>query len=141
MDDIIVDIEEEDGTTTECQVICMFEYEENAYAALVPTAEGADEAYLFGVTFEDQGEEMEFTLENIEDDKLLEELGEVFMSIMEQSADDDEDEAISSIGDELPDGITISGDTAGDPESHERIIAGNDDDSYWDQFINKKLDE
>ena len=78
MEDVILTIEEEDGTKTECQVICMFEYEDRAYAALTPTDEDIAEAYLFAVTLEDQGDEVEFTIENIEDDALLEEVGQDF---------------------------------------------------------------
>ena len=85
MDDIILDIEEEDGTTTECQVIAMFEYDDAAYAALTPTDENIAEAYLFAVEFEDQGDEVEFTLSNIDDPKLLEEVGGVFESMMTES--------------------------------------------------------
>ena len=124
MEDIIVTIEEDDGTETECQVICMFEYDERAYAALTPTDEDAEEAYLFSVTFEDQGDEMEFTLENIDNDELLEEVAKVFESIIGQDED------------ELPEGVSIDSD-----DSHKSIISDGDDDSYWDQFINKKLED
>ena len=138
LDDIIVSIEEDDGTETECQVICMFEYEEKAYAALTPTDPNNDDAYLFGVTFEEQGDEVEFTLENIADDELLEELAEVFTSIMEQAAEDG-DGTEGSI--ELPDGVVVEPAAGGDAESHERVVSGGDDESYWDQFINKKLED
>ncbi len=134
LEDIIVTIEEDDGTETECQVICMFEYDEKAYAALTPTDENNDDAYLFGVTFEEQGDEFEFTLENIDNDELLEEVAQVFTSIMEQ-AGGESDESI-----ELPDGVVVEP-AGGDAESHERIVTGGDDDSYWDQFINKKLED
>ena len=124
MDDIILDIEEEDGTTTECQVIAMFEYDDAAYAALTPTDESIAEAYLFAVEFEDQGDEVEFTLSNIDDPKLLEEVGSVFESIMEQVDDDGE----------LPENIEIdTDDSSQGPDG--------DDDSQWDEFIHKKLDE
>lgn len=133
LDDIIVTIEEDDGSETECQVICMFEYDEKAYAALTPTDENIAEAYIFSVTFEDQGEEMEFTLENIDDEELLAEVGEVFTSIMGQA---DEDEA-------LPDGVSIDkpGISLNPQDSHNAVISDGDDDSYWDQFINKKLED
>lgn len=124
MDDIILDIEEEDGTTTECQVIAMFEYDDAAYAALTPTDENIAEAYLFAVEFEDQGDEVEFTLSNIDDPKLLEEVGGVFESIMEQVDDDGE----------LPENIEIDTDDSSEG-------ADGDDDSKWDEFIHKKLDE
>ena len=133
LEDLIVTIEEDDGSETECQVICMFEYDEKAYAALTPTSEDSEEAYLFSVTFEEQGDEVEFTLENIDDDDLLAELAEVFSHIMEESGET-ADEA-------LPEGISIEPPAGGNGESHNRVISGADDDSYWDQFINKKLDD
>ncbi|MBO4395233.1 MAG: DUF1292 domain-containing protein [Eubacterium sp.] len=136
LEDIVVTIEEEDGTEIECQVICMFEYEEKAYAALTPTDEDSEDAYIFGVSFEEQGDEVEFTLENIDDDELLEELSQVLMQIMEE-ADDDEG-ADGSV--ELPDGVIVEP-AGGNAESHERVVTGGDDDSYWDQFINKKLED
>ena len=110
LDDVIVTIEEENGTQTECQVICMFEYEDKAYAALTPTDDEIAEAYLFGVTFEDQGDEIEFTIENIEDE-------------------------------DLPDGVSIDSNDADDGESNRATLPGDDDDAYWDQFINKKLED
>ncbi len=132
LDDIIVTIEEEDGTQTECQVICMFEHKDKAYAALTPTDDDIAEAYLFGVTIEDQGDEMEFTIENIDDDDLLAEVGEVFEAIMAEVNDDDDDE--------LPEGVSIEPAEA-DSNPHESKLPGDDDDSFWDQFINKKLED
>jgi len=129
MEDVILTIEEEDGTETECQVICMFEYEDKAYAALTPTDENIAEAYLFGVTFEDQGDEVEFTIENIEDEELLEEVGHVFETIMNEADDDD-----------LPEGVTIDPPQGGADE-HTMQLTGDDDEEYWNQFINKKLED
>ena len=125
MEDIILDIEEEDGTTTQCQVIAMFEYEDAAYAALTPTDDEIAEAYLFAVEFEDQGDEVEFTLSNIDDQKLLDEVGSVFESIMEQV---DENGEIPRI----------------EADTDDRYASESDDDDgddQWDEFIHKKLDE
>ena len=133
MEDVIVTIEEEDGTETECQVICMFEYEEKAYAALTPTDESIAEVYLFGVTFEDQGDEVEFTIENIDDDDLLEEVGHVFETIMAEASDEDDDD--------LPDGVVIDPPTGGSGDMHTMTLPGDDDEEYWNQFINKKLED
>ena len=66
----------------------MFEYEDLAYAALTPTDEDAAEAYIFSVEYEDQGDEMEFTLTNIDDEKKLEEVGKVFMQLMSEAEED-----------------------------------------------------
>ncbi len=131
LDDIIVTIEEEDGTETECQIICMFEYDDKAYAALTPTDENIAEAYLFGLTIEEQGDEMEFTIENIDDPSVLEEVSKVFESIMEEASDDED----------LPEGVTIEPSADPGTGSHVQKLPGDDDDAYWDQFINKKLEE
>ncbi|MCH5264965.1 MAG: DUF1292 domain-containing protein [Lachnospiraceae bacterium] len=98
-EEIILNLELEDGGEIECQVECIFEYDGNHYAALIPTDEMLEERYFFGVEMEDKGEETEFTLTNIEDDDLLEELSEAY----EEAEDGDESE--------------------------------------WDEFINKKLDD
>ncbi len=129
LEDVILTIEEEDGTKTECEVICMFEYDDKAYAALTPTDENISEAYLFGVTFEDQGDEIEFTIENIEDEGLLEEVGQVFESIMADAMGDDD----------LPEGVVIDDEPKGDPNTFK--VDSDDDEEYWNQFINKKLED
>ena len=142
LDDIFLTIEEEDGTETECQMICLFEYNDRAFAALTPVDEAINEAYLFAAIVDQQGDEIEFTIENINDDELMEEVSQVFTSIMEQAAeaeDDDEDEDIPDITEDLK-GISIEP-TVNNGESHERTIVGNDDEAYWDQFINKKLED
>ena len=133
IDDIIVNIEEDDGTETECQVICMFEYGEKAYAALSPTDENIAEAYLFEVTIENKGDEMEFTMENILDDDLLAELSEVFNNIMAQNEESED----------LPEGVSIDrlGLSLEQHDPHNAVISDDGDDAYWDQFINKKLED
>ena len=137
LDDIFLTIEEDDGSETECQLICLFEHKEKAYAALTPVDENIAEAYLFAAEIEAQGDELEFTISNIDDEALMEELGEVFTSIMEEA---EADEGIPDISEDLK-GISVSTEDP-DPESHQRIISpGNDSDSYWDQFINKKLED
>ncbi len=85
-EEIILNLELEDGSELECQVECVFEYDGENYAALIPTDEQLEERYFFGVEIEDKGEETEFTLTNIEDDDLLEELAEAY-----EDAEDGED--------------------------------------------------
>lgn len=89
-EEIILSLELEDGSELECQVICIFEYGDDNFAALTPTDESIEEIYFFGVEMKDLGEETEFTLNNIEDDDLLEELSDVFDSLMEEDDDDGE---------------------------------------------------
>ena len=114
MDDVILEIEDENGTKIECQVIAMFEYEDEAYAALTPTDEDNNDAYLFRLQIEDQGDELEFTLDNIDDEEKLEEVGQVFTQILEQAGEDDDEDSYAS--DDEP-------------------------DDEWDEFIHKKIEE
>ncbi len=93
-EEIIVNLELEDGSEIECQVICIFEYGDDNYAALTPTDESIEEIYFFGLEMEDLGEETEFTLSNIEDDDLLEELSDVFDELMDEDDDGEWDEFI-----------------------------------------------
>lgn len=119
IEEIIVTLELEDEGEVECEVICIFEYGESDYAALTPTDESIEELYFFGVQMEEQGDEVEMTLENIEDEELLEELGEAFDQLMNE---DEEDELEAMLPEDK--------DTDDD----------DDDDSKWDEFITKKLD-
>ncbi len=119
IEEIIVTLELEDEGEVECEVICIFEYGESDYAALTPTDESIEELYFFGVQMEEQGDEVEMTLENIEDEELLEELGEAFDQLMNE---DEEDELEAMLPEE------------------EDTDEDDDDDSKWDEFITKKLD-
>ncbi|MCH5251377.1 MAG: DUF1292 domain-containing protein [Lachnospiraceae bacterium] len=83
-EEIIVNLELEDGSEIECQVICIFEYGDDNYAALTPTDDSIEEIYFFGLEMQDLGEETEFTLSNIEDDDLLDELADVFDELMDE---------------------------------------------------------
>lgn len=84
IEEIIVNLELEDGGEVECEVICIFEYDGNDYAALTPTDESIAELYFFGLEMEEKGDETEFTLLNIEDEDLLEELGDAYDEMMDE---------------------------------------------------------
>lgn len=120
IEEIIVTLELEGEGEVECEVICIFEYGESDYAALTPTDESIEELYFFGIQMEEQGDEVEMTLENIEDDELLEELAQAFDQLMNEDEQEDELEAM------LP--------------QEEESTDDDDDDSKWDEFITKKLD-
>lgn len=120
IEEIIVTLELEGEGEVECEIICIFEYGESDYAALTPTDESIEELYFFGIEMEEQGDEVEMTLENIEDDDLLEELGQAFDQLMNEDEQEDELEAM------LP--------------QEEESTDDDDDDSKWDEFITKKLD-
>lgn len=120
IEEIIVTLELEGEGEVECEVICIFEYGESDYAALTPTDESIEELYFFGIQMEEDGDEVEMTLENIEDEGLLEELAEAFDQLMNEDEQEDELEAM------LP--------------QEEESTDDDDDDSKWDEFITKKLD-
>lgn len=119
IEEIIVTLELEGDGEVECEIICIFEYDGNNYAALTPTDENIAELYFFGIEMDEQGDEVEMNLSNIDDDALLEELAEAFDQLMNDGEEDDLEAAIGMDEDE---------------ENEE------DDDSQWDEFINKKLD-
>ena len=100
IEEMILTLEDEDGTSMDCQILQIFEYEGREYAAATPVDEDNNEIYFFGWEAEENGEEVEISLENLEDEELLQELFNVFMESLE-----------------------------------------DEDDSKWDEFINKKLED
>ena len=120
IEEIVVTLELEGEGEVECEIICIFEYDGKDFAALTPTDESVEELYFFGIETDEKGGEIEITLENIEDDELLEELAAAFDQLM---SDDEEDDIEAAIGM-----------NADDEEADE-----DDDDSRWDEFITKKL--
>ena len=120
IEEIVVTLELEGEGEVECEIICIFEYDGKDFAALTPTDESVEELYFFGIEMDEKGGEIEITLENIEDDELLEELAAAFDQLM---SDDEEDDIEAAIG--------MNADDEEDDE--------DDDDSRWDEFITKKL--
>lgn len=118
IEEINVTLELEGEGEVECEVICIFEYGDSNFAALTPTDESREELYFFGIEMEENGDEVELSLENVEDDELLEELAAAFDELMNE-----EDEIEAAIG--------------MDEEEEEDE---DEDDSRWDEFITKKLD-
>ncbi len=109
IEEMKVDLQLEDGSTLECEVIYIFEWGGDDYAALTPVDESIEEIYFFGIEIEDKGGEPEITLLQIDDEEALEALADAFDEMLdEEEFDEDEDVA--------------------------------EDDSKWDEFINKKLD-
>lgn len=51
-----VELQLEDGSTLECEVIYIFEWGGDDYAALTPVDESIEEIYFFGIEIEDKGE-------------------------------------------------------------------------------------
>lgn len=86
----------EDGTELECDVILMFEINENEqnYVALYPSSGEPDEIYLFRCSEYDGGENLD--IEEIDDEDEYKLVCETFDEIMEQDEwndlmDDDDD--------------------------------------------------
>lgn len=120
IEEIIVTLDLEDDGEVECEILCIFEYGDSDYAALTPTDESVEELYFFGIQMEEQGDDVEITLDNIEDEQLLEELAAAFEQIMSEDEEDDLEAML--------------------PEEEEEDNDDDDDDSKWDEFITKKLD-
>ena len=57
IEEMKVDLQLEDGSTLECEVIYIFEWGGDDYAALTPVDESIEEIYFFGIEIEDKGGE------------------------------------------------------------------------------------
>ena len=102
----------------ECQLVCIFEYNEQDYAAFTEIDNDENELYLFTVDAKRKHRETNFEFNIIEDEDLLDELIEVLQQITDEEFDDEDDMSIDEDSDEDDD----------------------EDDSKWDEFITKKLD-
>ncbi len=104
IEEMKVELELEDGGTLECEVIYIFEWDGNDYAALTPVDDSIEEVYFFGIEIENNGGEPEITLLQIEDDETLEAIADAFDEMLDEEEFEEED-------------------------------------SEWDEFINKKLED
>lgn len=118
LEDAVITLESEDGDSIECQLICIFEYNEQDYAAFAEIDNEEHEVYFFTLRAKEKKKETEFEFSIVDEDELLDELLAVLQEITDAESnvifDDGEDEEEDDFDDE--------------------------DDSKWDQFINKKLD-
>ena len=83
----IVDITDEDGNVTKCEVYDVVEFEDKTYALLLPLDEDEEDAELIVLEYIEEGEECYF--QNIEDE---EEFDKVCEYIQTLEYDDDEEE-------------------------------------------------
>lgn len=115
LEDLTLTMEDEDGTTTECELQFVFEYEGQDYGAFCEAENDTGEFYFFSINGQTNWKgETELEIEPVEEDSLLENLVEILQQIIDdEMGEDDEDEV------ELED---------------------DEDDSIWDEFINKKLE-
>lgn len=119
LENAVVTLESEDGESMECQLACVFEYNDQDYAAFTEIDNEENEVYLFTLTAVPKKKETEFEFNMVEDEDLLDELIEVLQQIMDAELEDE-------------DGPVIDEDEDDDDE--------DEDDSRWDEFITKKLD-
>jgi hypothetical protein len=103
IEEMQVSLELEDGSTLDCEVIYIFEWNGDDYAALTPVDEQIEEIYFFGIEIDGSGDEPEITLLQIDDEDVLEAITDAFDEMLDEEEFDEED-------------------------------------SQWDEFINKKLD-
>lgn len=93
IEEMSVELELEDGTMLECEVLYIFEWDGNDYAALTPVDESIEEIYFFGIEIGDNGGEPEITLLQIEDEEVLDALADAFDEMLdEEEFEDEEDE-------------------------------------------------
>ncbi len=117
LEDAVITLESEEGESMECRLVCIFEYNEEDYAAFTEIDNDENEVYLFSVKAKQNKKETEFEFNIIEDEDLLDELIEVLQQITEDEFGDEDD-------------LIIDDEQDDDDE---------DDDSKWDEFITKKL--
>lgn len=93
IEEMSVELELEDGTMLECEVLYIFEWDGDDYAALTPVDESIEEIYFFGIEIGDNGGESEITLLQIEDEEVLDALADAFDEMLdEEEFEDEEDE-------------------------------------------------
>ena len=110
IEEMTISLELEDGSTLECEVIYIFEWNGDDYAALTPVDETIEEIYFFGIEADTKGGQPEITLLQIEDEEMLDAISDAFDEMLdEEEFGEDEDE-------------------------------DDEEDGRWDEFINKKLD-
>lgn len=89
-EDICVTVELDDGTEIDCEILTIFEVDEQDYIVLTPSDGSEDEeetpVYIYRY-FED--EEGNPTLENIEDDDELEMAEEILEQLIDEASEED----------------------------------------------------
>ncbi|MBQ7126853.1 DUF1292 domain-containing protein [bacterium] len=75
----IVELTDENGTVTKCEVFDIFEYKEKTYALLDPITDSEEEAELIVLECIEEGEE--FYFQNIEDEAEFNEVCDYVQSI------------------------------------------------------------
>lgn len=116
LEELTLSMEDENGVTTECELQFVFEYDGQDYGAFCEPDNEEGEFYFFAIDGKTNWKgETELEIAPVEDDELLGQLVEVLQQIIDDEVADEEDD---------------------EPE-----LDASDDDSKWDEFINKKLDD
>ncbi len=91
IEEMQVELELEDGSKLECEVIYIFEWDGDDYAALTPLDESIEEIYFFGIEISDNGGEPEITLLQIDDDETVQAISDAFDEMLEEEEEEEED--------------------------------------------------
>lgn len=81
-----IEIEFEDGESSRCEIIDIFEVDDESYIAVLP--EGDETVLIYAFKDTEEGPE----LHNIDDEELYEKVCEVFINLYEDEEDEEEDE-------------------------------------------------
>lgn len=123
-DEVTLTLETEDGESIDLEMLFVFEYEEQDYAAFIETDNEDNVVYFFAVNpRQTKSDEVELDFEYIDEEDLATELLNIFQQIVDAGADEEADIADLDLED-----------VSGQEEETE-------DDSKWDEFIHKKLHE
>lgn len=115
LEELTLNMEDEDGVITECELQFVFEYEGQDYGAFCEPDNETGEFYFFSIDASiNQDGETELEIAPVEEDDLLEKLVEILQQIIDEDLSDPLE----------------------DEEDDEE-----EDDSRWDEFIHKTLDE
>ena len=85
LEDLTLTMEDEDGTTTECELQFVFEYDGQDYGAFCEVENETGEFYFFSIDGETNAKgETELEIAPVEDDALLEQLVDVLQQIIDE---------------------------------------------------------
>lgn len=119
LEDAVITLEDENGNEFNVSMQCIFEYDNQDYAAMIDEDEEEPSVYFFALTTKTKKKEIEFEFNAVDDDELTDDLLNIFQQIINEEAED---------------GLSFDE----DDETEEDIE--DEDDSKWDEFINKKLE-
>ena len=87
LEDMFVTLETDEGEL-ECEVVAIFQVDEEQYIAVSPVDEESEDLYFFRLEPDDENDD-EAVLVDIEDDDELEDVAEAFQELLEEQDWDD----------------------------------------------------